>query len=716
MWTLIRIGLALGLLAGGVFWPCQAGPFQSGEVWIRQVYIHGGTLTSVAEQRVRRHMRASAQYAKSVFHQVGIRLQVSEPALFASSDSQGLPLPVGMTDADCVALLAWYDREHRSPGVVPVFYVDHRASHPSGVACSEDKAVELGAPTPGVIIDHPSDWALVWQYSADELAHQLGHVLLNRYRYAPFGAENAHLTVASALMCSAGPPVSRKRPAYQAAYDQDDSVNIIDFDWVRDLDSGVRASQVEGLYTGSSLVRKTETLAWGAGVGLGQYTADDPSPTPPSVLSIAYGADASGLAFGVRLSVPVTRAIREIEAGSSVPVTRVESTGATVEVSAWSRRKTESMIEVCLDAVFNGLSATDKPSGFSPVPLLSFSDALTVTLGAIPEVEGPAQTRVYVQRTPSDDMRELAPAEYVVAGATNLVVEKSLLGEGGVLRLRFTVPDLTAPLWFGGDMNNDGAFNLDDILRLAARLGNEPSPFDMTGDGRVSLDDLGKLVRERIRTKLGDTNLDGLVDERDFDIVKTNWMAAGNWPNGDFDGDRLVSETDLAILSANWDGRPKRWQGYPIIRHTEIPVSILPITAARLDWVSVADDRYRFQTSTDLAVWSEDGLPVIGTGGPLARWVQVWTEPARYFRLAATDDSDSRLGVGAVGAAFRASWASVDAQWYQVQAWLPLGSHDESTWVNQGAPVRGDGSLLTAIVPIGLADANRAGCRVLLVP
>lgn len=661
-------------------------------------------------------MRASAEYAKSVFQQAGIRLQVSEPALFASSDSQGLPLPVGMTDADCVALLTWYDREHRSPGVVPVFFVDHQASHPSGVACSEDKAAELGAPTPGVIIDHPSDWAFVWQFSADELAHQLGHVLLNRHRYAPFGAENMHLPVAGALMCSAGPPVSRKRPAYQTAYDQDEGVDGIDFDWVRDLGSGVRGSQVEGLFAGSSLVRKTETLAWGAGVRLGEYTADEPSPPPPSVVSIAYGADASGLVFGARVSVPVMKTIRESRAGSPGPITRVESTGATVEVSAWSRRKTESTIEVCLDTVFNGLSATDKPSGYSPVPMLSFSDPLTVTVGAIPEVGSPAQTRVYVQRTPSDGMRELAPAEYVVVGATNLAVEKHLLGEGGVLRWRFTVPDLTAPLWFGGDMNNDGAFNLDDILRLAARLGNESSPFDMTGDGRVSLDDLSKLVRERIRTKFGDTNLDGLVDERDLDIVTTNWMAAGNWPNGDFDGDRLVSETDLAMLSANWDGGPVRWQGYPIIRHTEIPVSILPITAARLDWASVADDRYQFLTSTDLALWSEDGQPVIGTGDPLSRWVQVRTEPVRFFRLAATDDSNSRLGVGAAGPAFRASWASVDAQWYQVQAWLPIDSRDESAWVNQGAPVRGDGLLLTTIVPIGSADADRAGCRVLRVP
>ena len=661
-------------------------------------------------------MRVSAEYAKSVFHQIGIRLQVSEPALFASFDSQGVPLPVGMTEADCVALLVWYHREHRSPGVVPVFFVAHQASHPFGVACSESKATELGAPTPGVMIDHPADWASVWLYSADELAHQLGHVLLNRHRHAPFGVHNTHVLGASALMCSAGPPISRRRPAYQAAFDQDDGMEAIAFELVPALGRGAHLSQVEGLYAGSSLVRETGTLAWGAAVHLGQYNADDPSPTPPSTLAIAYDANASGLVFGARLSSPVMRTIRELQAGSPGPVTRIESTGASVQVAAWSRCKTESTIEVCLDAVFDGLSATDRPSGYSPAPVLSFSDPVMVRVKGIPEVESPVQTRVYVQRTPAEVMRELAAAEYAVVGGTNLLVEKSLLGDGGLLRWRFTVSDLTAPLWFGGDMNNDGAFNLDDILRLTARLGNEFSPFDMTGDGRVSLDDLNKLVRDRIRTKLGDTNFDGLVDEWDLDVVKTNWMAAGNWPNGDFDGDRLVSETDLAVLSANWDGKPVRWQGFPIIRHTEIPVSTEIIKAARLDWVSVADDRYQFQTSTDLALWSDDGQSVTGTGGPFSRWVQVGSESARFFRLAATDDSDLRLGLGAAIPAFRASWTSADARWYQLQSWLPLDSRDESAWVNQGDPLRGDGSLLTAIVPIGSADANRAGCRVLLVP
>jgi hypothetical protein len=49
-----------------------------------------------------------------------------------------------------------------------------------------------------------------------------------------------------------------------------------------------------------------------------------------------------------------------------------------------------------------------------------------------------------------------------------------------------------------------------------------------------------------------DANLDGKVDVGDLGILASNWQAAGDWQNGDFDFSGTVEVNDLGFLGTNW--------------------------------------------------------------------------------------------------------------------------------------------------------------------
>ena len=55
----------------------------------------------------------------------------------------------------------------------------------------------------------------------------------------------------------------------------------------------------------------------------------------------------------------------------------------------------------------------------------------------------------------------------------------------------------------------------------------------------------------------GDANGDGVVDQKDCDIVRANWGKTGMWwSEGDFNHDGTVGPADLAILNAHIVGPP----------------------------------------------------------------------------------------------------------------------------------------------------------------
>ena len=52
----------------------------------------------------------------------------------------------------------------------------------------------------------------------------------------------------------------------------------------------------------------------------------------------------------------------------------------------------------------------------------------------------------------------------------------------------------------------------------------------------------------------GDANGDGVVDEKDVDLLEANWLTAtgATWRMGDFNGDYAVNDIDATILATNW--------------------------------------------------------------------------------------------------------------------------------------------------------------------
>lgn len=136
-------------------------------------------------------------------------------------------------------------------------------------------------------------------------------------------------------------------------------------------------------------------------------------------------------------------------------------------------------------------------------------------------------------------------------GAPNV----DFLLDDGVYR---TVQDLTA-LRGGtpegsGDFDSSGEFDLADIDLLTEQitLENHSVCYDLTGDGFVDASDLEDLVVNRIETQLGDVDLNGVVDELDYEVWNANKFTIDNsWLTADFNADGHTDVTDFNIWNAN---------------------------------------------------------------------------------------------------------------------------------------------------------------------
>jgi hypothetical protein len=106
-----------------------------------------------------------------------------------------------------------------------------------------------------------------------------------------------------------------------------------------------------------------------------------------------------------------------------------------------------------------------------------------------------------------------------------------------------------------GDFNADKLLTVADVDLLLEEMG-KPSPrawFDLTGDGRINLDDRSAWVELR-GTFIGDADLDGNVNAADLNALALHWRAndATSWAQGDFNGDGQVNAVDLNDLALNW--------------------------------------------------------------------------------------------------------------------------------------------------------------------
>lgn len=131
--------------------------------------------------------------------------------------------------------------------------------------------------------------------------------------------------------------------------------------------------------------------------------------------------------------------------------------------------------------------------------------------------------------------------------SADLTIDGAFVGGGRLGKARFTCTNC--------------AFDVN-AMQLAMRAANDPSDFDLQGDGIVDERDLSYLVSELLRTSFGDANLDGHF--RSDDIVQVFTSAqyddevAGNsiWSSGDWNGDGDFDSRDL--LNAFQSGKYQR--------------------------------------------------------------------------------------------------------------------------------------------------------------
>lgn len=118
------------------------------------------------------------------------------------------------------------------------------------------------------------------------------------------------------------------------------------------------------------------------------------------------------------------------------------------------------------------------------------------------------------------------------------------------------------------DFNGDAFCDIADInLQLAEgpvadgvpTILGENEVFDLDGDGEISFADVEKwLAAAALKNgwespyRLGDANLDGVVDTSDFNLWNANKFTGSlAWDTGDFNGDGAVDASDFNLWNAN---------------------------------------------------------------------------------------------------------------------------------------------------------------------
>ena len=106
-----------------------------------------------------------------------------------------------------------------------------------------------------------------------------------------------------------------------------------------------------------------------------------------------------------------------------------------------------------------------------------------------------------------------------------------------------------------GDFVSDGIFDDKDIDSLRAFFGATPTGIlemlDLNEDGQIDQADTIFLVEQRIKTSLGDADLDGDVDLADLERLLANEGTPGGWYDGDFNGDAAVDSNDALLWRQN---------------------------------------------------------------------------------------------------------------------------------------------------------------------
>jgi hypothetical protein len=112
-----------------------------------------------------------------------------------------------------------------------------------------------------------------------------------------------------------------------------------------------------------------------------------------------------------------------------------------------------------------------------------------------------------------------------------------------------------------GDFYGNGVYECADVDALVGVIaaGTNVAMFDLTGDGLVNVVDLDewRLVAGSTNIgpgrpyRLGDANLDGVVDGSDFGIWNAHkFTAVAEWCSGDFSADGFIDGSDFGLWNA----------------------------------------------------------------------------------------------------------------------------------------------------------------------
>jgi hypothetical protein len=120
----------------------------------------------------------------------------------------------------------------------------------------------------------------------------------------------------------------------------------------------------------------------------------------------------------------------------------------------------------------------------------------------------------------------------------------------------------SSPSLIDGDFNDDGLYDCVDVNLLvdAVAHGGSVALYDLSGDGALSLADVDAWRMEAGEVnlgvgrvyKVGDANLDSVVDGADFNLWNSNkFTALAAWCGGDFNADGFVDGGDFNLWNAN---------------------------------------------------------------------------------------------------------------------------------------------------------------------
>ena len=124
-----------------------------------------------------------------------------------------------------------------------------------------------------------------------------------------------------------------------------------------------------------------------------------------------------------------------------------------------------------------------------------------------------------------------------------------------------------------GDFNANGEFDSGDLDLLLGGIlaGDNPSEFDVDGNGTVDSSDQTAWVKDIANTWLGDSNLDGEFNSSDFVVVfgagqyEDNEDLNSTWASGDWNGDGEFNSSDFvaAFSDGGYEKGPRELVAVP---------------------------------------------------------------------------------------------------------------------------------------------------------